>query len=197
MALTRLAHRLISEHFKNLPKNLAIDATLGNGHDCEFLLRQKFKRVMGFDIQAQAIAASKHRLEIAQLNNVELIHDGHQHLASYINNQKHLTDSAKHQYQTIDCCMFNFGYLPKTDKKITTLATSSVSAIEAALALLSEHGLITLLCYPGHAQGAIETKAVQQTLSQLSGAYSIDEHLDDIPNAHAPILYTVKHRVNV
>ena len=67
MALTRLAHQLIKEHFESSGANrgLAVDATCGNGFDTEFLCRLGFKQVIGFDIQARAIEITRHRLESA------------------------------------------------------------------------------------------------------------------------------------
>ena len=181
MALTRLAHSIIAEHFKSLPKVLAVDATLGNGHDTEFLLRQNFARVIGFDIQAQAINATKTRLESAQLTGFKLVKDGHQNMDFYLK-------------ETIQCCMFNFGYLPKADKNITTRADTSLTAINSAIKLLGDDGLISLLCYPGHEQGNIETKAIQQALGTLTSNMIIEQHLSQQPNDQAPILYILRNR---
>ena len=178
MALTRLAHQIINEHFEHLPKKLAVDATVGNGHDCEFLLRQKFKRVVGFDIQQKAINATRHRLKLARLVDVELIEDGHENMHSYING-------------LIDCCMFNFGYLPKADKQITTQTKTSLIAIDAAVKLLNTNGLISLMCYPGHDQGAIETQAIQHALDGLDNSFMVKEYLGNNPSPTTPILYTV------
>ena len=53
------SHELILQ-IKN--KNLALDATLGNGHDSLFLA-SSFKKVIGIDIQPLAIKRSKERLK--------------------------------------------------------------------------------------------------------------------------------------
>ena len=78
MALTDDAHQLIRDHFENKDKEVAIDATCGNGHDTQFLAELGFRRVTGFDIQKCAIDASTYRLERAGLKNVDFILAGHQ-----------------------------------------------------------------------------------------------------------------------
>ena len=210
MALTRLAHQLVKEHFQRASKNVAVDGTCGNGHDMEFLVRVGFKETIGFDIQASAITNTRDRLgkaglletetdnlEITNLkenvrgsnnleenrfgeNNVRLIHAGHEHLADHIK-------------QEISCAMFNFGYLPKADKIVTTTAATSVRALESALSKLSSDGLLSLICYPGHEQGHIETRAIKQWLMGLdSQTVSIQQHQSQKPTDTTPILYLVK-----
>ena len=60
------SHELIL-NIKN--KNVAIDATLGNGHDSLFLV-SLFNKVIGIDIQPLAIKRSKERLK--DYNNIEI-----------------------------------------------------------------------------------------------------------------------------
>ncbi len=178
MALTRLAHQLIRQHFVERTRGLAVDATCGNGHDTEFLARLGFETVLAFDIQAIAITNTKNRLHAAELNNVELHQCGHQTMQAHIK-------------QTIDCAMFNFGYLPKGDKSITTLKEHSVTALEVALSNLANSGIICLICYPGHAQGAIETEAISNWLSALEAPWQVQQYLSKSPKPEAPVLYTI------
>ena len=88
--------------------------------------------------------------------------------------------------------MFNFGYLPNADKNITTSSSNSIAALEASLSLLSNNGLITLLCYPGHPQGAVETQAIKAWLNQLNSAWSVETYLASAPKPTAPVLFVVK-----
>ena len=90
--------------------------------------------------------------------------------------------------------MFNFGYLPKADKNITTRADTSLTAINSAIKLLGDDGLISLLCYPGHEQGNIETKAIQQSLGTLTNNMIIEQHLSQQASDQAPILYILRNR---
>ncbi len=185
MALTRLAHQLVREHFSDKPKGLAIDATCGNGHDTEFLAKLGFQNVIGFDVQATAIENTRSRLHAAGCVNVNLVQRGHEHLKDHVSNE-------------LSCAMFNFGYLPNADKSITTMSKTSVMALSSALSLLTPQGLICLICYPGHEEGALETKAIQNWLRELpqdksasQREWQVKQYLSNNPKPEAPILYTI------
>ena len=182
MALTQRAHELIQIHFTNKPTCTAIDATCGNGHDTEFLCRLGFKNVIGFDIQEQAINASKLRIKQAKLN-AQFIHTGHENMSQHISEE-------------LDCVMFNFGYLPKANKDLTTKSDTSIRAITAALDNLSKTGLISLMCYPGHAEGAIETDAIKTLLKSLDHHWDVQHHLARSPKPTAPTLYIITRKIN-
>lgn len=179
MSLTELAHKLIGAHAQQHPKNFAVDATCGNGYDTEFLAKLGYAQVIGFDIQALAIAATKDRLEKAALRNVTLVQQGHEHLA-------------KHIEQTVDCFIFNFGYLPSADKSITTTASNSIEALHAAATLIADGGVMSLLCYPGHPNGGEETAAIKNWLGSLDDQWQIDTYLSESPNDSTPVLYFLK-----
>jgi hypothetical protein len=89
--------------------------------------------------------------------------------------------------------MFNFGYLPMGDKEITTEAQSSVAALQAGLDLLSEHCIMSLMCYPGHPAGAQETQAIRDWFVSLNtDDWIVETHLAVSPKPTAPILYLIK-----
>jgi hypothetical protein len=67
----------------------------------------------------------------------------------------------------INAIMFNLGYLPGGDKQIITQTASTVAALTVANQLLSVNGMITILAYPGHLGGDVETEAVKQWTEQL------------------------------
>ena len=180
MSLTDDTHALIRAHFKLAPTLLAVDATCGNGHDTAFLIELGFDNVFAFDIQALAIEATRERL--GSNTSLILIKDSHANLSAYIQ-------------RPIDCLMFNFGYLPMGDKRITTTSESSLSALKAGLERLSAHGLISLMCYPGHPAGADETQAIKGWLSNLdTESWLIETHLAASPKPTAPVLYLIKRR---
>lgn len=181
MSLTELAHKLISNHASQHQKNLAVDATCGNGYDTEFLAKLGYTQVIGFDIQARALSNTKHRLEKAALKNVTLIHQGHQHLTVHIE-------------KTVDCFVFNFGYLPAADKSVTTTTTNSIKALHAAENLIADGGVMSLLCYPGHPNGGEETAAIQNWLNSLDDHWQIDTHLSEKPNETTPVLYFLQFK---
>ena len=93
--------------------------------------------------------------------------------------------------------MFNFGYLPKASKAITTLAESSRLALTKTLGLLSEKSLLTAICYPGHEQGKIETTAVEMVLSGLSTAeFTVEHYAAKSTRDEAPRMYVVSRKLN-
>jgi len=185
MALTDIAHDLIDNHFKSringfLPaKKLAIDATCGNGNDTLFLAKLGFETVIGFDIQALAINNTRQRIAKARMENVILHQTGHENLPQLIQ-------------QAIDCIVFNFGYLPSSEKFIRTSIKTSLIALESSLAMLSAGGMISLMCYPGHSQGLEETAGIQQWLANLDSNWSINTVLSESPNNTTPVLYTIQ-----
>ncbi|MFT7526694.1 MAG: SAM-dependent methyltransferase [Arenicella sp.] len=179
MGLTRRTHNIVSQHFAGREKGIAVDATCGNGFDTEFLAQLGFKKVFSFDVQEKAIVSSRQRLSQAGYSNTQFILEGHENLKLHIK-------------EPIDCAMFNFGYLPNADKDITTTSNTSIAALDAALSLLSNNGLVTLLCYPGHPQGAVETDAIKGWLNKLSSAWTVETHLASAPKPMAPLLFVVK-----
>ena len=63
--------------------------------------------------------------------------------------------------------IFNFGYLPGTDKRCTTTAAGSLAAVDALLERLAPQGCLSLHCYTGHEGGAAEEAALAQRLARL------------------------------
>ncbi len=102
----RYSHTLLKEVLQ--PGQTAVDATMGNGFDTELLasLVGPTGQVFAFDIQEQALQATKKRLaEKELLAQVQLIHQGHETLADVVSGPVH-------------AAIFNLGYLPKGDKAI-------------------------------------------------------------------------------
>lgn len=184
MSLIKLAH----QHIKNTLRSgdVAIDATVGNGHDTLFLAEQVTSkgRVYGFDIQPAAINATREKLQHNQLIEcVMLIQVSHADMAVHIPAQHH---------GNIKACMFNLGYLPKGDKAIITQTSSTLLALTAACSLLAPRGLITILAYSGHAGGDEETDRVEQWAEQLDARFSVTRFLSAIPSPSAPRLLVVQ-----
>lgn len=134
--------------------DIVIDATAGNGHDTYFLagLTGDAGKVYAFDIQKEAIEATKQRTEA--FHHVELICDSHAKIAQYV------TDP-------IAAAVFNLGYLPKGDHAIITKAASTLQALEQCLALSKAGGLVLIVIYSGHEGGSEERDAVMDYVKQL------------------------------
>lgn len=145
-------HRLVIR-----PGDTVIDATLGNGHDTVALaeLVGAEGRVIGFDIQQEAVDRTLLRLQEAGLADRCTLHAvGHQHMKSYVSSP-------------VRCVAFNLGWLPGGDKAITTLWESTEQAVESALALLVQGGVCTICVYPGHAAGDYEREQLIAWLTAL------------------------------
>ncbi len=135
----------------------AVDFTMGNGHDTLFLSNAigKNGKLYAFDIQEQALINTKSRLEENNCpNNYTLIKASHSLVKNYVK-------------EKIDVGVFNLGYLPGGDKKITTLRETTIPAVESAIELLNDDGIILIAIYPGHAEGEIEGKILTEMLSKL------------------------------
>lgn len=132
----------------------AIDATIGNGHDTQFLAEQvgSSGRVYGFDVQAQAIAATQARLAEAGVESqTTLMHAGHEQASALL---------PKSIGARVKGVMFNLGYLPHGDKTVITHPTTTIDAIKQLLPFLASGGRMTLVIYEGHQGGREEGEAV-------------------------------------
>lgn len=143
------------------PGDCVIDATLGNGHDTLFLanLIGDSGMVYGFDIQEEAIFNTRKRLLNEQLaDRITLFHKGHEHIRTSI---------PKSHHGKIKAAIFNLGYLPGGDKSIVTTPSTTISAIKQLLELMAPEGIIVLVIYHGHLEGAIERDELLQIVKEL------------------------------
>ena len=130
---------------------LLVDATCGNGGDTAFLCRLAGKegRVLGFDIQPEAIASTERNLAAKGLS-AELHCDSHANLLQYVTPG------------TADAVMFNFGWLPGADHNVFSHASSSIPALEAALDALRPGGVLSAILYSGKVIGSDEKTEILQ-----------------------------------
>lgn len=152
----QFAQQAVASKLKSGAK--VLDATAGNGKDTLYFAQKVGAggRVYAFDIQTQALANCQALLQRHQLaDRVKLI------AACHANIDQHLATP-------IDGAIFNFGYLPGGDKQITTLANSSLLAIEQTLNLLKADAIAALVIYSKHAAGKIEQRAIEAYLAGLS-----------------------------
>jgi len=91
------AHQAIAEVLGD--GDLAIDATLGNGHDTLFLAKRvgDTGRVWGFDVQAVALAHTRRRLQAHGVaERVTLVHAGHETMTEHVGADQHRPVSYTH-----------------------------------------------------------------------------------------------------
>ncbi len=136
----------------------AIDATMGNGNDTEYLCKLAGKQghVLAFDIQEAAVEQTRQRLEkTLDFKNYELKLESHSHMSDYA------------EQNSVDCIAFNLGYLPGGDHSIATKADTTIKALEQGLQLLKKNGLMSVCIYSGGDSGFEEKDAVLTWLRTL------------------------------
>lgn len=150
-SMTSLVH-LYLDHIVS-KDDICIDATCGRGHDTKYL-SSICKHVYAFDIQNEAIQSTKQLLDAQSIDNVDLIHDSHEHFYRYV---KHFKGA-----------IFNLGYLPHGDKTITTEHHTTIKTIKHMLDCLAADGFVMLVIYPGHPKGFIESREISSFISSIN-----------------------------
>ncbi len=133
-----------------IPGSLAVDATVGNGHDTVLLagLVGATGTVYGFDVQQEAIDNTKKRLEEQHIQGrVQLFHQSHADVTEVI---------PKEQHGKITGAIFNLGYLPGGNKEIVTKPDSTIKAIQGLISIMAPEAILVLVIYHGHPEGAVE-----------------------------------------
>jgi predicted methyltransferase len=160
LSILSFAHCLVRERL--WPGDIAIDATMGNGHDTLFLasLVGEGGLVYAFDVQEAAVASTRARLNAAGVETVRcvaLLRD-HAEMAAALPEELH---------GRVGAVMFNLGYLPGGDHKVVTAMESTLRALDAGLSLLRVGGVLTVVVYPGHEGGGEEAAAVDSWAAAL------------------------------
>lgn len=156
---TDFSRKIIEKYAPNA--KVAVDATMGNGHDTLRLLEhlRPEAKLYSFDIQERAIEKTKDKLLKSDLkcNNYKLICDGHENLDQYIE-------------EAISFAIFNLGYLPGGDHEKTTMWETTKQAVAKVLKHLETNGLLAIVVYPGHEAGSEESKGLASYLVSLEQA---------------------------
>jgi predicted methyltransferase len=164
-----------------------VDATMGNGHDTAFLaeLVGSTGQVYAFDVQEQAVQATKNRLQELDLSaQALLLQQGHETLGQVI------PDTTE-----IRAAIFNLGYLPKSDKHIITKPDTTKKALEALLSRLQAKGRIILVVYYGHEGGAAELALVNDYCQQLpQEAFNVLTYQFINQRNQPPILFCIEKK---
>ncbi len=143
--------------------DICIDATMGRGNDTAYLcsLAGPSGRVTAFDIQPDALESTKELLD-SKGYNADL------HQLSHTEMDKYADEG------TVSCVTFNLGWLPKGDHSIHTNADTSIEAIEKAMRLIKQGGVISVIIYYGRDTGYEEKERVLEFLKNIdSDEYSV------------------------
>lgn len=190
ISLVERAHALVGECIKS--GDAVVDATLGNGHDAAFLARcvGAGGTLFGFDVQTRAVENTRTRLrEIGFQGRAVLTLASHADMATHI---------PPHWHGRLAAVMFNLGYLPGGDKTVVTTAASTLTALETACRLLSFDGVLTVLAYPGHPGGDVETGELAAWCQALDPAgFSVERVGSGSDNPSAPRLFAIRKRVDL
>ena len=169
-----LTHDLMAHQKK---AKIAIDFTLGNGNDFWFMEQlSSIEEIYGFDIQQAAIDVSKKQKDTHK--KIHFILDSHENFDQYVDHY--------------DLGIFNFGYFPGGDEKITTKSDSSQIAIYKALKALNKKGLLILVVYIGHDEGKKEAIMIDQFIDQLDQHYYHIMKIKMVHNEKAPYIYAIE-----
>ncbi|WP_042354716.1 tRNA (mnm(5)s(2)U34)-methyltransferase [Bacillus rubiinfantis] len=172
------AKTLLQKAVKN--GDIVVDATIGNGHDTVFLaeLVGEHGKVYGFDVQEQAILATKERLiQHSLLERTTLFHEGHERVTQNIPLEEH---------GKITGAIFNLGYLPGSDKNIITEPETTIDAVSQLLNIMAPEGIIVLVIYHGHDGGDIERDALLNYCRHLDQKFAHVIRYQFINQQHNP-----------
>ena len=170
-----------------------LDATAGNGHDTVFLARLAGpQRVLAVDLQSAAIEKTGLLLAQEGLAGVGLVTANH---ADEL--ERLLVADAGVWIGRFGAVMFNLGYLPGGDHVLVTQADTTVRALRAACQLLRAEGVLTVLCYRGHAGGPEEYSAVREEASRQQQQFQVDEIAGGTGNPTAPVLFVFRRNATV
>jgi hypothetical protein len=156
-----LAHRYWREVLS--PGDIAIDATCGNGHDTlvisQLALTEGSGALWALDIQSEALTNSRSLLE---RNLPEKLLK-----RVFFKQACHSLLPAELAESSVKLIVYNLGYRPGGDKAVTTQTETTLKSLQSAEKLLSEGGVISITCYPGHSEGAREESILVSYAAQL------------------------------
>ncbi len=147
---------LILPHIK--PGGAAVDFTMGNGHDTLWLSRAMGadSRVYAFDVQQAALDNTGKLLKTENApENYKLILDSHHNVKKYVR-------------EPICVGLFNLGWLPGSDRSVTTMRDTTLMAVKSAIELMDDDAGILIAVYPGHEEGRLEGEELELFLGTLS-----------------------------
>ncbi len=180
--LLTVEKQFIEPHVKK--GGIAVDFTMGNGHDTKWLSDTVGEdgRVYAFDIQEQALSSTSRLLSESDCyKNYELILDSHANVKKYVSGP-------------ICAGMFNLGYLPGGDKSVTTLRPSTLEAVKAGIELLDHDGGLLIAVYPGHEEGTLEGQMLTEYLSTLSRFQVCVSKFQIINSPSSPFFFLIEKK---
>lgn len=158
---TNFAMHTIKEYIR--PDSTVVDATCGNGHDTLKLAQCGPRQLYAFDIQPQAVQSTTERLinggfeSALTSGSIKVICSSHTDLNDYVKTN-------------IDAAVFNLGYLPGSDKTVTTCPDTTTAAVFKCLDKLNPGGIVSVIMYSGHPGGKEEKNALVNAVRKLDSS---------------------------
>lgn len=183
MNLTQKAKELLADFLNPLEAPVSIDATCGNGFDTLFLAQNAKQngKVFAFDIQQSAVLRTRKTLEEnGLLEKAEIFEASHALLKEKIPSE---------YFGKINAAMFNLGWLPQSDKTVTTKPESTIKALESLAEIADKTNLMSVLAYPAHEGGRNELECVSEYLKKYAPQIFRDEN-----NPNSPVLFIFQIR---
>lgn len=156
----RNARHLAAGYMKAILRHgdVAVDATMGNGKDTQFLCELVGEKghVYAFDVQKEAVERTAARLKEAGYGNrATLLLAGHETMKEHVQSAPRVV-------------MFNLGWLPGAEHIVTTKTETTLTAVQAAIELIVPGGFVSICVYPGHEEGTKELRALLDWAGKLS-----------------------------
>ena len=161
---------------------VAVDFTMGNGHDTLWLSQNVGAdgKVYAFDIQQQALDSTSRLLAENGAENVTLILDSHANVKNYV-------------HEPICVGMFNLGYLPGSDTDIITESDNTLKTFIKAYEYLQD-GYIAITFYRGHKGGNDEYIKIDDYIKKHG--ISIQEKYREFKHANEPLSYIIRKHIS-
>ncbi|MEE1170267.1 MAG: class I SAM-dependent methyltransferase [Anaerovoracaceae bacterium] len=215
ISVTDRCHKILAKYISE--GDTVIDCTAGGGADTLFLAKSVGTGgcVLAFDVQETALNVTEKLLQkngflckrfvsssqpdfsseiktvtksISSSNNnasVLLIHDSHEKIGTLFSILSNNAPSV---------IMYNLGYLPGGDHSIVTKAETTLNAIRASLDVIKENGIISIVTYPGHEEGARENQLINKLLSYLPPDRFEVLTIDQTNRINAPVLCLINKK---
>lgn len=149
---------------------VAVDATCGNGHDTCFLAdclsrysQGNAYTVFSFDVQASALKTARRLAEKEGVaDKVVFLQRGHEFFAEVLDKllRTPAGEPSNETAPALAVVLYNLGFLPRSDKQVTTQKDTTLASLSAAAKHLAPGGLLAIHAYGGHPGGLEELEAV-------------------------------------
>ncbi len=165
--------------------DLVVDATLGNGLDflqlSKLLFPSKKSLLYGMDIQEKALENSKLLMKTEKIDPKQLffINSSHEDF-SFLSRKPRLI-------------VYNLGYLPGSDKTVTTKTKTTLKSVQEGLLCLEEGGALSIMLYPGHKEGNKEKQTLLDFCRKLPLSFSAAQY-EFLQNPLAPSFLWIQKR---